>query len=262
MVTYCQYRGNYCTAKKGRCNPIGWCAQAAGELDGPQGCGDMISFSSSPNTGLYTVSMIGRLLICSATTTDACARAHTSSVDLPETMEPFSQQGSYDQISSCCSFENFRAFMEADMQTIKETGTHSTCPGCPGTCPQSQTWKSSMTKTLNNIDGVTQVNTSHREPRAQARPPSRAHTHQECRHVIEHTIRFGRTHSDWSVSAREVTALVVWPWQQRSGGPCLVLDPQQLREEKAKSEMNKNTSPGNIMTGYFEASEFWMWAWH
>lgn len=45
-----------------------------------------------------------------------------------------------------------------------------------------------------------------------------------------HVVCFTRTHSfcrhiHWNVSARELTALGVWPWQQTSGGPCLVLDP-------------------------------------
>lgn len=59
----------------------------------PQGCWDMISFSSRPNTGLYAASLIGLLLICSATPANACTHGHThghtSSMDLSESTECF-----------------------------------------------------------------------------------------------------------------------------------------------------------------------------
>lgn len=137
----------------------------------PQGCWDMISFSSSSSTGLYTVSLIGLLLICSATAANACTHSHTSSMDLSESTERFSERGSRDQIrllklSVLSRKQTFkqRACRQSNKHT--HTHTHSTCPGCPGTCAESQTWNSSMTKTLNNVHGVTSVKASHRDHRA------------------------------------------------------------------------------------------------
>lgn len=91
-------------------------------------------------------------------------------------------------------------------------------------------------KTLNHVHDLGQ-----RKPQ---RPqsislPILTYTHQDWIHIIEHTICFAHTHSfrrhiHWNVSAVAVTALTVWPWQQKFRGPRLVLDPQQLGEEKGQ----------------------------